>query len=222
MSVIDCFKNNYYFLSNFSYYGFFNKKGLYYPTVEHYFQAMKTEDKEERTKIRTCLTPNEAKKLGRKAKLRNNWEDIRIKVMKQGLRYKFWQNAYIRVLLMETAGKQLIEGNKWNDTFWGVCNGKGENNLGRLLMLLRDEYLELDKTFNIKEDYYHIFFDNKDITHKDHKKIFGLFNQTPFYRDLQSNIYSIKKKYENRLKNSEMREELSRFGYELVIGRPID
>jgi predicted NAD-dependent protein-ADP-ribosyltransferase YbiA (DUF1768 family) len=33
---------------------------------------------------------------------------------------------------------ELIEGNWWGDTYWGVCNGVGENHLGKLLMKIRD------------------------------------------------------------------------------------
>jgi hypothetical protein len=43
------------------------------------------------------------------------------------------------MLLLDTSDKVLIEENNWNDTFWGVCNGVGENNLGRLLMQVRGE-----------------------------------------------------------------------------------
>lgn len=38
-----------------------------------------------------------------------------------------------------TAEELLVEGNNWNDTFWGVCRGRGENNLGRILMKVRSE-----------------------------------------------------------------------------------
>lgn len=39
---------------------------------------------------------------------------------------------------MLTGDAELIEGNNWGDTFWGVCNGRGENMLGKLLMEIRD------------------------------------------------------------------------------------
>ena len=32
-----------------------------------------------------------------------------------------------------------VEGNNWNDTFWGVCRGKGRNELGKVLMKVRSE-----------------------------------------------------------------------------------
>jgi DNA-binding NtrC family response regulator len=41
--------------------------------------------------------------------------------------------------LLATGEAALIEGNSWNDTFWGVYNGSGENHLGRLLVKVREE-----------------------------------------------------------------------------------
>ncbi len=36
--------------------------------------------------------------------------------------------------LVPTADAELIEGNTWNDRFWGVCRGQGGNELGQILM----------------------------------------------------------------------------------------
>ena len=41
--------------------------------------------------------------------------------------------------LLETGNTELVEGNTWGDTFWGVYNVEGENILGRLLMKVREE-----------------------------------------------------------------------------------
>jgi len=43
-------------------------------------------------------------------------------------------------MLLQTGDEELIEGNKWGDRFWGVCKGKGKNNLGKILMKIRDVY----------------------------------------------------------------------------------
>ena len=52
---------------------------------------------------------------------------------------KFKQNPELKQKLLETGNQELIEGNTWNDTFWGVCNGQGQNWLGKILMLARSE-----------------------------------------------------------------------------------
>ena len=43
----------------------------------------------------------------------------------------------MRKKLIATCQAPLVEGNHWGDIFWGVCDGKGENNLGKLLMETR-------------------------------------------------------------------------------------
>jgi len=135
--VIDSFDGEFAFLSNF-YDSPFEEEGILYPTVEHYFQAMKSKDVEGRKKIAAAPTPGKAKYLGRTTELRKDWEEIKDTVMWSGLRHKF-QIPELREKLLATGNEELIEGNWWGDTTWGVCNGKGENRLGKLLMKIREE-----------------------------------------------------------------------------------
>jgi len=58
------------------------------------------------------------------------------------LRDKFTRHADLRILLLDTGDRELVEGNTWDDRFWGVCEGVGENHLGRLLMKIRAELRE--------------------------------------------------------------------------------
>ena len=78
------------------------------------------------------------RKLGRKVTLQAGWDSMRVAVMRELLRTKFSDNV-LRALLLETGHADLVEGNSWQDVFWGVCRGKGENWLGRLLMEVRRE-----------------------------------------------------------------------------------
>lgn len=55
------------------------------------------------------------------------------------VRAKFTQNKELAKRLKATGDKTLIEGNYWHDTYWGVCEGVGENYLGKILMNLRSE-----------------------------------------------------------------------------------
>lgn len=64
------------------------------------------------------------------------WEDKRIKIMISLLLQKFGQEELLS-RLKETEGKELIEGNTWDDTLWGVSEGKGRNILGIILMEIR-------------------------------------------------------------------------------------
>lgn len=132
--MIDSFKGPYAFLSNFHP----SLVGGAYPTVEHAFQAAKTRDPEQRAKVATCATPAQAKRLGRKVTLRPDWEDVKLDVMEELLRQKF-ENPDLLTLLRATAPHELVEGNTWGDTYWGVCRGKGRNHLGKLLMKIRGD-----------------------------------------------------------------------------------
>ena len=89
-------------------------------------------------RIFTTLAPNEAKVLSRHLKVRDDWSTIRLNIMKILQRKKYRLPEY-RDLLLATGDCQIIEGNKWHDYYWGVCNGKGENNLGKIIMEIRDE-----------------------------------------------------------------------------------
>lgn len=42
---------------------------------------------------------------------------------------KFTHNPELKALLIKTGDAYLEETNTWHDTYWGVCNGKGLNNL---------------------------------------------------------------------------------------------
>jgi hypothetical protein len=44
----------------------------------------------------------------------------------------------LRQQLIDTGDARIIEGNTWGDVFWGVCKGKGENHLGRLIESIRE------------------------------------------------------------------------------------
>lgn len=137
MDKIDKFDGEYAFLSNF-YPSNIYHDGICYPTVEHAFQAAKTMNLDERMKIANLETPGKAKRAGRQVALRSDWENVKYEIMKELVTIKFI-NPSLRKLLLETKSYELIEGNDWNDTCWGVCNGIGQNNLGKILMQVRED-----------------------------------------------------------------------------------
>jgi len=143
--IINSFRGDFSYLSNFSNYGFTDENGKRWKTVEHYFQAAKTNDPKEILLIQNAKTPSDAKKLGKKVKLRKEWNHIKVDVMRKALKMKFDQNKEIRDKLLGTYDYYLAEGNNWGDTFWGEVNGKGLNVLGKLLMELRDFYMKQGK-----------------------------------------------------------------------------
>lgn len=135
--VIREFEGPFFFLSNFSPHPT-EYAGVRYRTVEHAFQAAKTHDEEARTRIREAITPRTAKALGRSVELRPDWENVKLGIMYRLLLRKF-ADPELAQKLKETGDAMLIEGNWWGETYWGVCRGKGDNHLGRLLMKVRRE-----------------------------------------------------------------------------------
>lgn len=136
--MISEFSGPYRFLSNF-WYADVELDGVVYPSVEHAYVAAKTIDPKKRVVFTDrTLKPGYVKRMGRSLELRPDWEGVKIHVMENLVRQKF-QHPGLKKQLVETQDKELIEGNHWGDRFWGVCKGAGQNNLGKILMKIRDE-----------------------------------------------------------------------------------
>ena len=135
MEQITLFRGDFAFLSNFQKCRV-EFEGDIYPTVEHAFQAAKTFDKEERKKILAVASPVIAKRIGRRLKLREDWEDVKCDIMLELLKSKF-SDSELKEKLLATGDAELIEGNNHGDRFWGQVNGVGMNMLGKLLMDVR-------------------------------------------------------------------------------------
>lgn len=136
------FRNDYFFLSNF-YPCQLRVAGILYITAEHLYQASKVEHRIGKLMIANVDTPGEAKELGKKVKLIDNFDSKKFDIMSTIVRLKFYGNDSLREMLLQTCDEQLIEGNYWGDTYWGCVlrNGiwVGENNLGKILMATRSE-----------------------------------------------------------------------------------
>ena len=130
--------------------------GVRYPTVEHYFQAMKAkefEDTEMLDKIVKAKTPKAVKAMGKKVKnfAKEVWDSKRDEIMRTGVRSKFIQHPELRKQLLETGDRLIGEANA-RDLYWGIGTAvtseksnhpdkwRGQNKLGKLLMELRDEF----------------------------------------------------------------------------------
>ena len=139
IAIIDSFRGKYYFLSNF-FPAEVTYNGLTYQNNEAAFQAQKTYSKEERIEF-TTLEPRDAKRRGRRVRLRKDWEQVKDRIMEEIVRAKFSQNEELKEQLLATGDAQLVEGNRWNDRYWGVDirSGVGENHLGKILMKVRSE-----------------------------------------------------------------------------------
>ncbi|MCL2931648.1 MAG: NADAR family protein [Trichodesmium sp. MAG_R03] len=132
---------------NFSRHGF-ELDGFWWVTNEHYFQAQKfaTTDLLWFNKIREVKFPREAAKMGRSTTypLRKDWEEVKDKIMEQGVLKKFETHAEICKILLSTNDELIVENSSF-DYYWGCGrDGTGKNQLGLILMAvrktLRDRY----------------------------------------------------------------------------------
>lgn len=131
---IDLFDGEHRFLSNF--YGVpVSYNGIRYLNNEAAFQAQKDP---ERALEFADLPPNKAKRLGRRVSLRPDWDTVKDQIMYE-LNQRKYAHPNMRAKLLATGDRELIEGNHWNDRYWGVCNGTGQNKLGKILMTIRAE-----------------------------------------------------------------------------------
>lgn len=135
------FQGEFRFLSNF-WPARVHLDGIVYRSVEHAYQAAKTQDEQLRAKIRN-MSPGQAKRFARGFAARPDWSVLKLSVMLSLVREKFACDLVLRAKLLETYRKKLQEGNLWHDRFWGIClcpqHGDGQNHLGRILEQVRAE-----------------------------------------------------------------------------------
>lgn len=149
VDVVAKFEGDYDFLSNFHQSEAQAKilgDRMRFPTGEHAFQAAKAlcvaDEKAAReyafSLTRASITPGKAKLAGRTVKIDTAaWDAMKDRVMREIVFSKFLLNSDLCARLLETGSAMLVEGNDWNDTYWGRCNGKGLNRLGAILMEVR-------------------------------------------------------------------------------------
>lgn len=153
--MINKFDGRYGFLSNF-YPCEIEHRGIKYPSVEHYYVAMKCNGPQLvngvqytpidfHEMVARIPSPGAAKKLGQRITVRKDWSEKKLEFMNWAVREKF-KDEKLAEMLLATGDEELVEGNVWNDTFWGVCDGKGSNHLGKILMRVRKELRDRGRT----------------------------------------------------------------------------
>lgn len=146
--VVTEFRGEYFFLSNY-YTAPFNWRGMEFQSAEQAFAYAKTffcfnpvEQEGYQRDIMASKAPGEAKKLGRMCRIRvADWDHIKVQYMREIVHAKFMTGEGNLVgQLINTGAMMLVEGNDWNDKFWGRCLDKstgkmvGLNTLGVILM----------------------------------------------------------------------------------------
>lgn len=132
------FKGEFHFLSNF-HVELFRWRGDLARSSEHHYQAAKALNENDAFLIRTASTPGRSKEWGGKVERRPDFDDIKIELMEDIVLTKFTELPHLGQRLLETDDAELIEGNTHGDIFWGKVNGKGRNELGKILMRTREK-----------------------------------------------------------------------------------
>ena len=123
------------------------------PTVEHAYQAEKFADEGSKATIIAEVTGQKAKRKADQLQAEGrmiipNWSYLRVDIMRSFVYQKFTRSEELGHRLIDTGDEEIIEGNTWEDTFWGVYptvnreltpQSEGLNWLGRILMETRTE-----------------------------------------------------------------------------------
>lgn len=141
-SIIGFYPREFYMLDNFSSFQV-DWKGRRWPTVEHAYQAAHFFDTapDIAEAIAQARSAHDAFKLARKYadKAPANWSEVKVGIMEDICRHKLQQNQYVYDKLLLTGDMEIIE-DSTKDSFWGWGpDRKGENQLGKIWMRLRDE-----------------------------------------------------------------------------------
>ena len=142
--MISEFRGEHYFLSNF-YSSPVYYRGMTFRNAEAAFHSQKDPS---RASEFTRLNPSEAKRLGRRVRLRRDWEEVKDSIMFSVVMAKFGGSQTLTDALLATGDEKLVEGNTWGDRYWGVCDGKGLNKLGGILERVRENLRMLRKDSN--------------------------------------------------------------------------
>ena len=141
--VIGFYPREFYCLDNFSSFKV-EYDGYLYSSNEEAYQALGFIESapEIADKIKNSHSAHEAQKIAyeNRDKRRADWDKVELSIMENLLRAKIKQNPYVLKKLLETKNYTIVEDSP-KDNFWGWGEDrKGENNLGKLWMKLREEY----------------------------------------------------------------------------------
>lgn len=113
-------------------------EGIVFTSVEGAYQAAKTIDFTIRKQLQK-MNPFEAREFAQKNLLhpRKDWDQVKENIMRNLVWQKFYGNRDLREKLLATGEAELIKENSDGDTYWGTCNGIGQNRIGIILMDVR-------------------------------------------------------------------------------------
>lgn len=117
-------------------------EGSLYPSVTHAYHAARSSDENTRKAILNADSFHTVAKIARRIEDPQNWQMERIKIMERLVRDKFRRSKELQEKLKATENRDLImsyEDETSGNLFWGMVKEKGQNQLGRILMKIRED-----------------------------------------------------------------------------------
>lgn len=149
-------------LNNFEPSSFTDEKNEQWKSVEHYYQAHKFDNfddgpefKNAFKEIQAAVDADACKKTSRKYTrelLAEKWQQKKWEgsykdfIMQKALTFKFAQNVDMLSILLSTKGCTLIERSE-RDPYWGGFLPESKNMLGKMLMEIRDNFIQTGTVF---------------------------------------------------------------------------
>ena len=131
------FKREHRFL-NMSYPAVITYNGIVFYTAEAAYQAQKMTSPKEQEKM-SALGLEAVRKRGQKISPRPDWEKVKVQIMYEIQLAKFSQSPHLKEKLLSTVGKILVDTDYDHGLYWAEIRGEGENNLGKILMRVRED-----------------------------------------------------------------------------------
>jgi ribA/ribD-fused uncharacterized protein len=147
LQKIDNFSGYFEFLSN----NFLTPiyfEGILFPSVSHAFHAARSTDDNTRKAILNAESLIAVSKIAKRIEDPADWPSKRVKVMEQLIRDKFRRSKELQEKLKATQNREIVmtyDEESAGNIFWGVVKGKadkGQNQLGRILMIIRQDLVE--------------------------------------------------------------------------------
>ena len=142
--IIGFYPREFYVFDNFSSFQV-DWRGKQWPTSEHAYQAAHFIETapEIAEQIFNARSAHDAQKIANANKDKDpvDWKEKRVGIMEEICRCKLQQNPYVKEKLLATYDLDIVEDSP-KDSFWGWGKDrKGENQLGKIWMKLRDELI---------------------------------------------------------------------------------
>jgi hypothetical protein len=130
-------------LAAYSQHGF-ELDGQSWPSVEHYYQAMKFEEEGYREQIRHAPHPADATRLGKSKghARRRDWDKVKATYMTRAVYIKCRSHPEVARALLASGEQPIIETSQY-DYYWGCGrDSRGHNTYGKVLMQVRQRLRE--------------------------------------------------------------------------------